>query len=359
MAATAAPRFQAGFAFAISPAKPQSRSKRKDQEEEYYQLILAPFTKPPKISFGSVKINELVQRSVCITNPQVFPLEVVISNQELNINNVKVSIASMQDVNLCIKWQPEKPDSYKYSILVECSGINGASKFLIHAFGICVKPPEVKKPIRKPLVTLQPLKREKTSASSLQAIKNEPAVPPSVKPAATKPATASLTVTKKVFDQTILVKQEKQVASNAATAVAKSNKENSSSQASSLARNAMYNTARLYADDHNDDDDNYLACEKTPRPESFFQAPALSMTDASLTPKLSDFMTPTPGLTSDFSMIDSTFQQTTVFQTTTTFVDSGASMMIDQAEDFLKTPNLNAITFKRKVRFLNFINFWL
>jgi hypothetical protein len=36
-------------------------------------------------------------------------------------------------------------------------------KFIVHAYGICLKP-EVKKPIRKPLTMLQPLKKEKSTS---------------------------------------------------------------------------------------------------------------------------------------------------------------------------------------------------
>lgn len=61
-----------GLAFSISPAKPKHKSKNPDDDDDEYSLTLAPFTKAPKISFGSVKLNTLVERNLLIINPQQF-----------------------------------------------------------------------------------------------------------------------------------------------------------------------------------------------------------------------------------------------------------------------------------------------
>ena len=66
----------------------------------------------------------------------------------------------MSNVNFKIKWQPDRADSYKYTIFFEV--INNAKlKFLVHCYGHCIAP--VVKKVRKPFTTLQPLKREKTA----------------------------------------------------------------------------------------------------------------------------------------------------------------------------------------------------
>jgi hypothetical protein len=62
-----------GLEFSLSPAKPKPKSKNpEDEDEDDYSLTLAPFTKAPKISFGSVKANTLVERNLLIINPQQF-----------------------------------------------------------------------------------------------------------------------------------------------------------------------------------------------------------------------------------------------------------------------------------------------
>jgi hypothetical protein len=320
MAATAVTSLN-GLAFSISPAKKQPKKRTADEDDEEHILTLAPFTKPPKISLGTVPVDRLVQRHVLIVNPQQFPLDVLISNQELNINNVPVTIAAQQSVNLCIKWQPEQPGNHKYSIVVECTN-TARLKFIIHAYGVCAKPAAaLKKPVRRPLVALQPLKREKTSASSLQPVTNESLA------AAAKPA--GPTVTRKVMDETIVVKQEVSVSSRG--------REDATRAAPRLAKSAtMHGTANwLYSDE----------ADKTPKLESFL-APGIQRADVSVTPKLSDFVR----APDESAATAGHTQTTTAYENSVT---STGRMCADEvsghAEDFLRTPNLNAITFKRKV----------
>jgi hypothetical protein len=93
-----------------------------------------------------------------IINPQQFELELNIVSNELNINNIKLKIEKNESVSLKLRWQPCKPDSYKYSILFEV--LNSARlKFMVHAFGVCLKPPMAKKQApRRPFAVLQPVK---------------------------------------------------------------------------------------------------------------------------------------------------------------------------------------------------------
>ena len=74
---------------------------------------------------------------------------------------MELIIDKMANVNFKIKWQPDKPDNYKYTIFFEVTN-NARLKFLVHCYGICTAP-VVKKPIRKPCTMLQPIKREKTT----------------------------------------------------------------------------------------------------------------------------------------------------------------------------------------------------
>ena len=156
-----------GLAFSISPApkKKPSKSSNKDEDDDEYILTLAPFTRVPKINFGEVKVNTLVERILLISNPQEFTVRLNVTNQDLDINNMEIDIPRNTQVDFKIRWQPEKPGQYKYAITFEL--IEGAKlKFLVHAFGICKAPPPPKKVVqipRKPLAMLQPLKREKST----------------------------------------------------------------------------------------------------------------------------------------------------------------------------------------------------
>lgn len=136
------------LAFSISPcAKP--KNKKNQEDDETYMLTLAPFTRPPKISFGTVKVNESVEKSLLIVNPQEFGMELNVVNSELNINNIKLFIDKGETVALKLKWEPTKPDSYRYTINFEV--INSLKlKFVVHAYGICEKPDPKKKAIRRP-----------------------------------------------------------------------------------------------------------------------------------------------------------------------------------------------------------------
>jgi hypothetical protein len=160
-----------GLAFSISPAKP--RSKKSQEDEEDYILTLAPFTKPPKINFGQVRINTQVERSLLIQNTQQFEVVLNVSNQDLKINNMELTIPPNTNLEFKIKWQPDKPDGFKYSILFEVTNC-ARLKFIVHAFGVCL-PDNSKKIARKPLTMLQPLKKE-TSAKAPVADK-KPTVP--------------------------------------------------------------------------------------------------------------------------------------------------------------------------------------
>ena len=150
-----------GLAFSISPAKKKPKDKKSNDDDEEYILTLAPFTKAPKINFGTVKLNTLVERNLLIINPQDFEVKLNVSNQDLKINNMEIIIDRMTNICFKIKWQPDKPDSYKYTILFEVTNC-ARLKFIVHAFGICPKPQEMPK-IRKPLTMLQPLKKEKSA----------------------------------------------------------------------------------------------------------------------------------------------------------------------------------------------------
>jgi hypothetical protein len=150
-----------GLAFSISPAKKKPKDKKSTDDDEEYILTLAPFTKAPKINFGTVKLNSLVERNLLIINPQDFEVKLTVSNQDLKINNMEINIDRMTNICFKIKWQPDKPDNYKYTILFEVTNC-ARLKFIVHAFGVCPKPQDMPK-IRKPLTMLQPLKKEKSA----------------------------------------------------------------------------------------------------------------------------------------------------------------------------------------------------
>ena len=138
--------------FSISPSK--KPTKKVDKDEERALLILAPFNKAPKINFGQVKINQCIERSLLVVNPQEFGVKLNIKNTDLNIDNLEVEIERHGNIDFRIKWQPNKADSYKFSIIFEVS--NSRLKFIVHAFGICFEPP--KKKVYKNLTILQPIR---------------------------------------------------------------------------------------------------------------------------------------------------------------------------------------------------------
>jgi hypothetical protein len=169
-----------GLMFSISPAKKQE--KKYDKDEEKYMLLLAPFNKAPRINFGQVKPHEIVEKSLLVVNPQDFTLKLNIKNTDLNINNIEVEIERQANIDFRIKWQPEKAESYKFSIIFEVS--NSRLKFIVHAFGVCVEPP--KKKVFKNLTILQPIRpilqpqrqQQKTIEGTL---KSKPKSPPKQK----------------------------------------------------------------------------------------------------------------------------------------------------------------------------------
>ena len=85
-------------------------------------LIEKKQNRVPKINFGEVKVNTLVERILLITNRQDFTFELNVTNQDLDINNME--IPKNTNVDFKIRWQPEKPVKYKYAIMFEV--IDGA-----------------------------------------------------------------------------------------------------------------------------------------------------------------------------------------------------------------------------------------
>ncbi|CAF0715076.1 unnamed protein product [Brachionus calyciflorus] len=137
-----------GLFFTISPFKKQPQEK-----EEENILVIAPFSKRPRINFGESKINQSVQRSLLIINSQATDLDLIISSDDLKINNFNLKLEKDATQNLKITWQPDKPGNFNFSIQVEAVNLPRL-KFTISAFGICIKPEE-KKTVRKPLATVQ------------------------------------------------------------------------------------------------------------------------------------------------------------------------------------------------------------
>ncbi|CAF0864329.1 unnamed protein product [Brachionus calyciflorus] len=274
-----------GLVFSISPVKKQPKKKNQEEEEENI-LTLAPFTKPPKINFGQLKINESVERAVLLINPQQFDLDLVVTNNELNINNIQLKIEKGRNVNLKIVWTPEKPGNYKFAILFEVTN-SARLKFLVHAFGICIKPEE-KKPIRKPLNMLQPLKKEK---------KLEPAPPPVQKKettisTSTKYKTTTTTTTtifkktgkKSSFDETVIIEKNREEN--------KENKKNLGITIESISEAKQpepefKNPRNIYEDSFSED----VPLENTPKLTDY-QTNREQGVKVQLTPKLSDFMKP-------------------------------------------------------------------
>jgi hypothetical protein len=162
-----------GLAFSISPAKPKPKTKGKtDDDDDDYVLTLAPFTKAPKINFGQVKMDAQVERNLLIINPQQFEVELKVSNQDLKIEDMIIKIEKLTNVDFKLKWQPDTPGDFKYTIFFEVTNC-ARLKFIVHAFGVCPKPVAAPKS-RKPMVMLQPLKREKTLPAAA-AMANKPA----------------------------------------------------------------------------------------------------------------------------------------------------------------------------------------
>lgn len=162
------------LAFAISPAKKQAHKNNGSDEDDNYILTLAPFTQVPKINFGQIKPQQTVEKNLLIVNPQQFRVELNVVNGELNINNIKLTLDKGEQLNLKLKWQPVKPDNYKYAILFEV--LNSARlKFVVHAFGVCIKPdPKKSKPApRRPFTVLQPVNETKKNGQSVTVNRNE------------------------------------------------------------------------------------------------------------------------------------------------------------------------------------------
>lgn len=173
MSATAA-EVLSSLGFSISP--PKKQPKKKGEEEEEYLLTLAPFTKAPKINFGELKVENTVEKNLLIINPQEFRVELNIKNNELNIDNFQLALEKGENVNLKLKWTPVKPGNYKFAISFEVLH-SARLKFLVHAFGTCIKPEVKKLGPRKPLTVLQPLKppaKKMTSTTSTSSLQQKP-----------------------------------------------------------------------------------------------------------------------------------------------------------------------------------------
>lgn len=266
-----------GLVFSISPVKKQPKSKKEEDDEENI-LTLAPFTKPPKINFGQLKINESVIRSVLLINPQNFDLDLVVSNNELNINNIELKIEKGKNVNLKITWRPEKPGNFKFAILFEVTN-SARLKFLVHAFGVCIKPEE-KKPIRRPLNMLQPLKK-KTDSAPVQ--KKETTVSTKYKTT----TTTTTTIFKKTagqkskFDETVIIEKN-------------GNKENSNYLGITIeakSETRQDTESKCIKNIYEDSFTEPKPLDSTPKyPE--IKTPTQPTGRIQVTPKLSDFMKP-------------------------------------------------------------------
>ena len=347
MAAVAANAF--GLTFSISPSK-KVKSKKQEDDEEYF-LTLAPFTKPPKVSFGTVKLNETVERTVIIINPQQFQVDLNVSNEQLNINNYPLTVAANQSINLKIKWSPEKPDNYKYSILFEVTN-SARLKFIVHAYGICVKPEVKKTANRKPFTMLQPLKEKSSNKVALKPIEGPPATS-ALSVTKTSSVTASLTTvttkSQQFCDKTIIIKKE--------------NKENNNKN--------LYNPSHLYASDDLDltpkpNESHLLGSLKN---NTILKTPHHHLKSESLaqshTPKLCDYLKPTYEMNEDEEDLNITTMTTTTMTTMTTHhhhmtkiagtklmdISADPSMIHpnpNQYDDYLRTPNLNSILYANK-----------
>ena len=71
-----------------------------------------------------------------------------------------IKIDKRTNIEFKLKWQPDTPGDFKYTIFFEVTN-RAHLKFVVHAFGVCLKPAVAPKP-RKPLV-IQPFKRENNS----------------------------------------------------------------------------------------------------------------------------------------------------------------------------------------------------
>lgn len=157
--------------FSISPTKRASKQlvKQKDNiEDECAMLVLAPFSKSPKINFGQLKLNESVERSLKIVNPQEFNVKLKLKkNEELDLDEKLIDIDKQSSILLNLKWKPNKADNFKFIIQFEL--LNSRLKFMVHAFGNCIKVPinnAKNKAIKRPTV-LKAVKENKQDKECL------------------------------------------------------------------------------------------------------------------------------------------------------------------------------------------------
>ncbi|RNA01366.1 abnormal spindle-like microcephaly-associated -like protein [Brachionus plicatilis] len=150
--------FSYDFYFNSSPTKKSVG----DVENEENILVLAPFTKRPKINFGKIKINDSANRSLVLINSQTNDLDVVISSEELKINNIELKIEKGKSTTLKLTWQPNRPGNFNFVLQIEAINIPKL-KFVVSAFGVCCEP-TTKKCIRKPLKSIQTSENKQNSS---------------------------------------------------------------------------------------------------------------------------------------------------------------------------------------------------
>ena len=331
-----------GLVFSISPCKKQPKSNNNDDDEKHV-LTLAPFTKPPKISFGQVKVNEIVERYVLIINPQQFKVDLNIVNQALNLNNYPMSLEANQSANLKISWQPDKPDNYKYTILFEVTN-NAKLKFIVHAYGICLKP-EPKKAVRKPFSTLQPIRKEPIQQ---KAAKEKEANITTIKASMTS---VNITTVNLVCDKTIVIDDKE----NGSSACQNSTNapcvlDFTGNQTTILAKSALNNNAARFNDDNNVD--------LTPKPSHSTISRTLQHDEGSATPKLAEYLKPN----SEYEASSSTNFMDIIYSQTAHKMDMTRQINVlnvakvvennyrsASCDEFLKTPNFDSINYKKQV----------
>ena len=109
---------------------------KKDDEKEYI-LELNLNAIRPKINFGQVNINTLVERTLLVKNVQNKQIKINVNNKELDINNLKLCIEKQEHTPLKIKWQPKEAQNLKCSIRFEVTNASRLN-FIVKVVGVCV-----------------------------------------------------------------------------------------------------------------------------------------------------------------------------------------------------------------------------
>ena len=124
--------------FSISPSSKTARKNNND--EDRYMLFLAPYNKTLSINLGQLKINQSVEKSLVLVNPQDLTIKLKITNKDLNIDNLEVEIERQGNIEFKIKWQPFKPGNYNFMITYEV--LNSRLNFKVCVVGACVEAPK-------------------------------------------------------------------------------------------------------------------------------------------------------------------------------------------------------------------------